>query len=434
MPYGWLTFAAARRQLSARLADLQQAQWTDAECGLYIVEALRMWNSLTATWMQDCTPATAAGWNSLGAIAGSPRVRTLTDVQMYTLMQYHLLEPPTGGVWSGTSQFTMADLSGALQRRRDEMLQVANCNQAVAQIASLPNIRRTQLADNVLELQRVRFLPVQPAIGTAPPVTLVRDDRLGFEYFEPDFYQEAPALPSAWMVSLEPPLSFDVDVPPAVVGQYETLVLLSGASFAPPAATLLGIPDDYAWVARWGALADLLGRESEATDRTRAAWCQKHYEDGLKLMMNMPWITLARLNGQAVDVAPMTDLDRYHPEWDSDATFADGVVTAGTDFLWVPAGYAVGLTVLGNAPVPVLDTDFLQVSRSAWDACLSMAQVLATFKLGGAEFQSCLGLEKAFIAAATMENERLAKMGIFTDRADQRATSEGRQQERYGKS
>jgi hypothetical protein len=429
--YGWLTFVAARQQLSARLADPQQAQWSDLECGLYIQEALRMWNVFTNTWVSEYAFNPSAAWVSLATTPASPRTRTLTDVQMYTLLQFHLLEPASGGVWTGTSQFNLADLSGALQRRRDEMIQVSNCNQTISTLASSINQRRIALPDTVLEPQRIRFLPVQPPVGKAPPITLVRDDRLGFEYFEPDFYQEASALPSAWMVSAEPPLAVDVDIPPSVAGVYELLSLQSGTPFNPPAPTLIGVPDDFGWLARWGALADLLGRESEATDRARAEWCQKRYVDGLKLLANTPWVYLAMLDGQGVDVVAMTDMDRYQPEWDSDPTLSDAVVIAGVDMLWVPPGYAVQLTLLGNAPIPVVDADFIQASRSAWDACLSMAQFLATFKLGGAEFQQAAGLESQFIQAAAAENNRLEELGLFADVLSKRATAEDRVQERY---
>ena len=429
MPYAWLTFAEARAELAARLADSTQQRWTDAEAGLYIQEALRMWNSMTNTWIADCVLGTAGGWQNLGALPCA-RMRTCTDVQQYTLMEYHLQEPPTGGVWTGTSQFTIADLSMALMRRRNEVQSAADCNLALGTVPSAPNRRRQPLPDSTLELMRVRFLPVAPPSELRPPITLVRDDRLAFEYFAPGFYQQEPALPLAWMIAAEPPLSFDVDVPPSVEGVYETISLVAGDTFAPPAVTLLGIPDDFAWVLRWGALADLLGRESEATDRARAAWCQKRYEDGLKLLTATPWIRLASLDGQAADVCAMTDMDRYAPEWDSDPRFTDSVVFAGIDFLWSPPGYALGLTLLGNAPVPVLDTDYVQVARGDWDAVLSMAQLLATFNVGGAEFEQALSLETVFVKAAAQENIRLEKLGIFSDILNQRAGAEARRQER----
>jgi hypothetical protein len=426
--YSWLPLSAARTQLAARLADPGMVKWTSAELTLYLQEALRMWNCLTLTWKTEFTFTPTVNWNALGSLANSPRLRTVTDVQAYTLLQYALTEPPTGGTWTGTAQFSISDLAGAVQRRRDEVIQAANCNQAVFNVASTPNVRRSLLPDTTLEPQRIRFLPTS---SLYPPVTLSRSDQVAAEFFEPDFPNETPGMPHEWSVASEPPLAFDVDVAPPVAGQYEVLALQSGSAFNPPAATLLGVPDDYNWLVRCGALADLLGRESDATDLPRAAWCQKRYADGLKLLRKAPWILLASVNGVPVDLPSMTSEDAYTPEWDSDTTFWPALVTAGMDFFWCPTGGSVGMTVIGNAPIPVLDTDSLQISRSVWEAVLSYAQFLAAFKMGGAEFQSALGLEAQFIQAAEGEDKRLSKLGLFTDVLNARSTAEIRQQERW---
>lgn len=427
--YSWLQLSTARTQLAARLADANMVKWAPNELNLYIQESLRMWNALTATWKAEFTFNPATNWNALGSLANSPRLRTVTDTQVYTLMEYALTEPPTGGTWTGTSQFSIADLSGALQRRRDEIIQVANCNQAIINPASTPNVCRGALPDTTIEPQRVRFLPAD--LVAYSPVTLSREDQVTEEFFEPDFPNEAPAMPQSWMVASEPPLAFDVDIAPSVAGKYEVVALQSGVAFSPPSPNLLGIPDDFAWLARYGALADLLGRESDATDLPRAAWCQKRYTDGLKLIANASWIYLANVNGVPVDVSSMTAEDSYSPEWDSNPNYWPTVVTAGMDFFWAPTGGSVGLTVVGNAPCPILDADYIQASRSVWDAILSYAQFLAAFKMGGAEFQSASGLEKIFITAAEEEGKRLSKLGLYTDILNTRSTAQVRQQERW---
>lgn len=430
--YQWLTFVQARQQLQARLAmsgDPTRDFWTDVECGLYIIEALRTFNALTATWKADFTYSSGQLWNSLATLANSPRLRTVTDTDVYTMMENHLIEPPTGGTWTGTTQFSIGDLSGALQRRRDLIIQIVNCNCSILSgIAALPNQRRTILPDTVIDLMRTRYLATG---GAPPPVTLYRDDTLAMEYFEDDFYTQPSGIPQAFMISTEPPLAFDVDVPPAFAGVYEGLVSNSGTAFAPPASTLLGIPDDYAWVAKWGALADLLGRESEATDRQRAEYCEKRFDDGLQLLLKSPWILLGKINSQTADLPSVQAMDRYYPEWDSDPNFTSSVVLAGIDFIAAPTNQGIGVTVLGNAPVPALDSDFIQASRSNWDSILDYAQFLASFKQGGGEFQSAQDLEASFILACAAENDRLVRLGLFSDVLLPRAAAADRSQERY---
>jgi hypothetical protein len=402
--------------------------WEDAELVIYIQQALRQFNVLTVTWKTDFAFSSANLWNSLGSLAGSPRLRTITDTYCYTDMENRLIEPATGGIWTGTTQFSIADLSQALQRRRDEILQISACNDVlVSGIGLTPNQTRTLLPDNVIDVIRARYIPV-----TGNPNTLYRDDSIAQEYYEVPLYQQSPGTPQTFSLSSEPPLSFDVDIPPALKGTYEAVELQSGTAFAPPASTLLGIPDDFAWVAELGALADLLSRESEATDRERADYCTKRYQDGLTLLIKTPWIMLGKVNGAAVTVDSIADTDRYMPEWDSNPTgFGPLIVAGGIDFFAAPVGSGIGITCLGNAPVPVNPTDYVQVQRSDWDTVLDLAQSIACFKMGGGEWQQALELEARAIQACSAENTRLKSLGCFADIFLQRGQAMDRAQERY---
>jgi hypothetical protein len=454
-----------------------------------------MFNSLTWQWRTDFNYNDPVNlWNSLGTLAGSPRLRTLTDNDIYAELEYLLLEPSnTTGTWTGTSQFSISDLSQALQRRRDELLQITNSNQSLmTNIALTPNTIRTELTDSVIDVERVRYLPALASptgtalagvqtinvsntygiangqliygtgiatgttvtgigVGTINislptsgavsgtltftiPNTLYRDDSVANEWYEAPLYQQNSGTPQTFSLSSEPPLSFQVDIPPSQPGTYEAIVLQSGAPFNPPTATLLGIPDDFAYVLEFGALADLLGRESEATDRERAAYAQKRYMDGLQLMLKTPWIELGRVNGEAVSCDSIADTDRYDPEFDSNPTgFGPVIVTGGIDFIGAPVGSNIGITCLGNAPVPSVGTDYLQISRSDADIMFNFAQSRALFKCGGAEFKAALDLEKQAIQACAAENSRLRSCGAYSDILVQRGQAQERSMNRYNK-
>jgi hypothetical protein len=426
--YSWLSLNTALAQLAQRLNDPSFVFWNQAELIFYIQQSLRMFNVLTFQNKTSFVYNSPNLWNSLGLLAGSPRARTLTDVYCYTQMQAMLLEPMSGGTWTGTTQFNISDLSQALQTRRDEMLQVSNANQSLmASIATTPNTRRTFLPDTVIDVARARWIP-----KSGSPVTLYRDDTVALEFYESPLYQISPGTPQTYQMSSEPPLSFDVDIPPSQPGTYEAIVLQSGTAFDPPTPTLLGIPDDFAWVLIWGALADLLGRESEATDRQRSAYCLKRYQDGLTLLLKTPWIMLGSVNGIACTVDSIFSSDRYMPEWDSTpATFGPAIITGGIDFIAAPTNAGIGLTVLGNMPVPVLGNDFLQVSRSDFDIILDLSQSLASFKMAGSEWEAALELEKRAVQACSAENSRLRSLGAFSDILVQRGQAQERDLNRY---
>lgn len=412
--YSWLTNTEALAALSGRLYG--SAFWTPAELQVWLNEALRTWNALTEQWNQDFVFASGASWNNLGTLAGSPRLRTVTDTQIYTAMQYHLLEPPTGaGTWTGTNQFNLAGLQFALQKRRDEMIQATSCNLTNFSVASTPGSQRFLLPDTTLEPQRMRFIPV-PAFG--PPITMTREDTQAFQWFDPEYLQ-SDELPQSWAVSAEPPLSFDVDHAPNLPGSFDVIALKSGPVFAPPAATLLGVPDDWSWLAKWGALADLLGRESEATDVERAAYCLKRFTDGLQIMRGSNWLLQANLNGVVCDTPSLFEQDASYgntAEWQGNPDIFPVLVNAGMDFVYAaPSPQSVNVKLVGNQPIPTTGADFIQVSRDVFDVVLSYAQRLASFKMGGAEFSATKGLEDDFYRAALATNKRLALIGIYDD-------------------
>ena len=445
MTYSYITLAQARAAIAQRLGDLTQTFWIADELNRYIVEALRTWNAFTNTWISDFafnppTPAQSSGigfgqggyssggfggtgfsaavWSNLGVVSGSPRLRTVVDTDLYTLLEYHLLEPPVGGnPWQGTAQFQLSDLVQALQRRRDEILQITACtvNQLVPVNAS-PNVRRTVLPDTVLEIRRARFVP---AVATfTPPVTLFREDPAAFQYFAPHFAQ-APQLPTSYSIIDQPPLTLDANYAPAFPGQYDLIAISSGPVFAPPASTLVGMPDDWSWVAKWGALADLLSRDSEAADPLRAAYAIDRYQKGVLAMTKMPWIMLAGFVNQIpTGITSVAEMDMYAKEWEINPNAPNAIVEAGADLIAASptsTGNGINVTVVQNAPVPVLDGDFIQASRDVLDVVLDYAQHLAQFKMGGEEFQESEPLLQNFILAASETNARFAELGIFTD-------------------
>ena len=435
------SFLNLRDALSRRLNDLAKIFWPDVELGLYIVEALRTWNALTATWNADFTfniaGPTSVVWYDLSVMAGYPRIRTVTDNDLYTMMQYHLLEPATaGGVWTGSSQYALTDLVQALQRRRDETIQFGGTNLGQFSLGVLANQRRIIFSDDVLEVRRVRCLTP----GNLP-VTLWRDDGLGFQDFSPNYLQgqpsvgQQPAGPQQYNLTSNPPFNLDLDYPPTAGGTLDVVALLSGACPAPPAPSLLGVPDDLAWVIKWGALADLLGSDGERLDKPRADYCLQRYKDGILLAQNSPWLLLGTVNGVPYDTVSVTEMDQYSPEWDSNASAPLMLVQAGPDFVAVsplPAGAAtVGLTVLGNAPIPVADGDTVQATRDVLDAILDYAQHLAAFKQGGAEFAATAGLFQNFAQAATATNDRLTAIGMFRDVLLEEGRAQESAQERY---
>ena len=455
-----VTWLEVQEELALRLNDTSNVHWTTAENILYLSEALRLYNCLTQQWLVDwvttyTNPSTLPVWNSLanslnplvGDNPTSPRTQTLTDSDVYTIAQYHLLEPPNGNAtWTGTSQFTLADFTNALTRRRDLILQLTDCNVGpFSNSFSLPpGANRVQLPDaaaqSILDMRRVRFVPDPILTPPQPPSTLYRDDLLSFEYFTTDFEQTF-SNPLCWDVLGSPQQFLTFDAKSNVPNTLDCLAILSGGTITPPTPSPLLIPDDFSWVLKFGMMADMLTKETESRDLIRAQYCQQRFNEGVQLMMEMPWMTQARINDIPVDTPSFYEADRFDYEWQSNPNAMTGIIRGGIDLFAIspviPVGASIGLTLtlVGNMPIPTADGQFVQISREVLDAILDEAEHLAQFKEGGQEFIDSIALHQRFLAVAMKTNARLLELGIFPtdirrtiskeDEADPRFALEG---------
>lgn len=427
-PYKYLTLAQAQAALALRLSDVNNIFWTAAELTYYIVEALREWNAITGVWAADYlfninTPGNGvAPFINLSTAAGSPRPITLTDQYLITLMQYHLLEPPNGNAtWTGTSQFSLPDLEQALQRRQDEVILLTNYLPLPLTGTGYPivvtaNQQRVLLGSNVLEARRATWTPVLPANST--PLTLRKEDPGSIQRYS-RLAALSPQTPKAYSVTSQPPLTLDLNYPPNTSGTLAVMALIQGTVFAPPAATLLSIPDDWAWVLKWGALSDMLSKESEARDEARAKYCLDRYTQGLDMMRKCPWILQATVNGYPVYITGIDEMDNYSYGWQYTSTARPSVVEAGMDSVVICPPVTqltpVVLRLVQSAPVPAAANDFVQASGDTIDVILDEAQHLASFKQGGSEFADTAPLHSNFLQSAILSNSRLAELGIFND-------------------
>ena len=113
MPYSYVTFGQLKAALLQRLQDTLTPAYTTStgfgftdptEAGLYLIEALQVLNSQVAVWNADYVLDFSPGdtWKSLN-VAGSPRVRTVTDTD--------ILARPAGAItfFKNGSQYELVD-------------------------------------------------------------------------------------------------------------------------------------------------------------------------------------------------------------------------------------------------------------------------------------------------------------------------------------
>jgi hypothetical protein len=419
LAYTYITLAQAKTQLAARLHDSSAIFFTNTgtypELGLYIKEALRTWQVLTSYWRERATLSTVAGtaFYDLSVSLSTLRGYTLKDQDLIAQMQYHLLEPATPTLWSGTEQFTLLDMTDALQRRRNQFLAETSCvvTRSTQASAAAP-IVRNDLPDTTIGTNRVAW--ITPG-GTY--YTLWRED----EWALTTFYNSWPSAyesPSAYSASAVPPITIQVAPAPTVTGTLELLTVSAPANLNPAAGVLMNIPDDFCWVVKWGALADLLSKDGPAMDPSRAAYCEQRYQSGVDLARQSSILIQGEYNSTPLVIDSLQSLDAQDPAWENTTGVPSILAVEGDNLLVVspiPNGvYTISLDVVKNAAIPVNDAAQLQLGREELDAILGYAEHLAMFKVAGDEWESTNTMWENMVKVAMAYNERLGASTRYT--------------------
>lgn len=422
MPYSYITFAQAKTQLASRLDDPSSVYWTATgaynEIGNYIIEAMRTWQAYTGYWREKGQFNVSQGQafydlpSKLKSTDGTVDLLAynVTDQDLVAMIQYHLLEPATGSTWTGSEQWNLTELTNALQNRRNQILVDTGLviSHSTLNLGVPPPVGRVPLSDNVIDVRRVAWRAVAPSTDVIP---LWPSDEWSSSSFLPDWNLNANT-PNSHSIIGPPPLTLQLMPVPIDVGKLEFLTVNAGADLNPAVGVLMGIPDNFAWGVKWGALADLLSIQGQPYDPTRAAYCQQRWEEAEEIIRINATVVTAAVDEKMTFVQPVGDLDAFNPTWEVTEGSPTQIASAGLNMICVApppdaTPYSVSLDVIRNAPVPAVDGDFIQLGREELDAVLDYAQHLAAFKMGGQEFLATIPLYQRFVRQAGIYNDRL---------------------------
>lgn len=430
MPYSQPTLADAQAALASRLNDPSSIHWLGDELIAYLREALRTWNSWTAHFRSQASFTTTMNepFYDLPSVIPTLRDYTVTNWDLVADLQYALLEPvAAGGTWTGTDQFTLDQLTQAIQRRRDQFLRETGLvlTRAVTTYAAPPASGRIDLDEAVLSVRRAAWRPA----ATMALSSLQRTTEWAGSNWQPTWLTSTQS-PFAYSVSVVPPITLQLMPPASGAGDLDLVSINNGDPLLSTLPSFLGIPDDWVYVVKYGALADLLSGDALALDSARADYCEQRWQQGLDQARRSPVTLSARINDVPVRIGALSDADSYSPTWQLVSGIPRSVLLAGGNLLacWPPPGatggpWTITLDVVQNCPVPSLPLDILQISQDVYDSILDLAQHLALFKEGPGQLD----------AATALLNRAARAAGITTrfQQAEQsdRAASFGQQQQ-----
>ena len=417
MAYSHQTWLQLKTSLLTRLGD--SSFFTDntsvlSEAHVYLQEAMRVW-AATALWWRERVTFTLTQnvhWYDLAARVGTLS-NTVTDSLLLGEIQYHLLEPLSLTSWTGSAQFTLAEITESMERRRNQLLLetgiVLSVNTLAVSSPPQGRVDTTSINPDPIEVRRVAWKSTAGVFST-----LWRADEWEAEGLKPGWKQAPADPPEVYSVAVTPPLSLQLVPSPSANGSVEIISVLNGAVPNVSSGVSLGIPDNLAWIVKYGVMADLLGRESQSRDFARAKYCERRWREGVEIARRYTTVLQAEINGVNKFISSIHDMDTLAPSWQNTAAGTPTEVgIAGLNLIGVspkPSAVSVSLTmdIVRPAPIPASDSATVQLGPEELNAIVDYAHHIAAFKQGGAEFQATERQYENLLRLANVHRERIA--------------------------
>lgn len=419
--YQNITLLQARQLLAGRLGDPDMNFWIADELDSLIKESIQVWNAAALYHRTRASFQTTPGQafydisDVLTDADGLVLPRTLTTAQIAKPIIYHLMEnngAVSAGTATSTSMFSITDINNAIAKRVNRFLE--ETGQIVTRI-TMPITAgdgRIEISNDWIDVRRAGWITPANAHTVLWRVSeYILDSQFN------DWNISSSNVPSAYSVATAPLLWVQIAPPPSDIGTLELLIVDS--------SNTINIFNDFGWVIKFGAMADLLGQEGEGRDADRAQYCDQRWDEGIQLAKIMTTVLRVTINGQAVQPCDVFDLDAQVPSWqDSIGSASNDLATpnapafasANLMALYpVPnvtqsvadGKHSITVDCIKNAILPVNDGDYLQVAPHYEATILDYAFHLAALKMGGVEFQNTYAHYQRTFKAAMEENERL---------------------------
>jgi hypothetical protein len=245
---------------------------------------------------------------------------------------------------------------------------------------------------------------------------LWRESEWGMNSFLPGWQRQQIDTPVVYSVVSTPPIT--LQLAPIPQNGWLELETVDAGPTLDLTGVVLGLPDDWVWALKWGVLADLLSRDAEAKDAERAAYCEQRYRAAVEVAGLYPSIIQLFVNNNRVPVNSVFDMDAYSASWEDGASNVPTIAgIMGRNLLALypcPTGSETVIAdMVAPIPIPASDSDYLQIPPDVIPVLLDYAQHLASFKMGGDEFNVTAQQFKNLIIAAAEYNSRLKNTNFY---------------------
>lgn len=212
---------------------------------------------------------------------------SVTDADLLQEIQFAVIEPPDGGVTWPSGLWSSAEVLAYLNLRQDQLLkETLLLVGQETEITVAEGVTRLDLPFDWLRTIRVLWLGDD---GTVRP--LHRTDSFAADAGLSG-WNTVEGLPSFYMDEEAGTLTIQIAPPPAGSGKLDLFYIPLGDPLT-LAPDILNVPDECAWILKYGVLADMLGKDGEGRDVARAEYAQQRYDMGVEAvkMLMQGWVS-----------------------------------------------------------------------------------------------------------------------------------------------
>lgn len=409
MPYQQVAFSDLKTLALNRLGN--STFWSATEVGVYINEAIRIWNTMTGYWAGAAAVTVTAAPTALRFHTNTLVGQTVTDQNILNEIQHHVMETANNGASFDSDIWTIAEVVDWLNDRNRRFLAETRLIQNLGNITTVINQARYELNDlSATLIDIIRIAWVKTSDNSSYEVSAFDPLRMDLLRSNWPSQQDTPVIYSR---IVQPTTSIDLIPAPNVAGKLDIIYTDTGAALS-NTAVVTTVPNDFTPYVKWGVLADMFKKEGQSFDPLRWAYCRRRFEEGV-LIAQQPFHLVNRMefNGVPMEESSLFMLDQLIPKWQDDRGTPSKWILAGlTKFIIHPEHTAGGLVVdiegYKNAPILSAAGDFIDIGRWQLEYLLDYIQHIATFKVGGAVFEATLPLYENFLKGAMIQNSRLS--------------------------
>lgn len=213
---------------------------------------------------------------------------SVTDQAALSDVQFRVLETANSGASLDTDLWTIAEIIGYMNDRQRRFIAATKLAVSIATQAtvigtatySTNNFGGAGASLDLVDIYRLAWLDAASASNELQPSdSWIFDNAV-------TAWPTATGTPSAYALVTEPTVTLRVMLAPAAAGSLHCIYTYLGTALSNNGTTFV-VSDEFVPFIVWGTLADMLAKEGQAHNPSRAAYCESRFNEGIELALLM---------------------------------------------------------------------------------------------------------------------------------------------------